>query len=85
METEEPKTFLGTDRYLHHTFIRSETLAYCKYDTIHSLLLVIFHNGSNYEYHGVDQTTYDELVGADSPGRYFSSFIRNKYRCERIK
>jgi hypothetical protein len=84
METLESKTFVGDNRYLNHVFKQSKTLAYCKYDTIHSLLLVIFHNGTEYEYSGVDLATYNELITAPSAGSYFSKILR-KYKFVRLK
>lgn len=84
METLESKTFVGDNRFLSHTFKQSKTLAYCKYDTVLSLLLVIFHNGTEYEYSGVDSTTYEELITAPSVGSYFSKILR-KYKFVRLK
>jgi hypothetical protein len=84
METPNSKTFLGDNRYFTHTFTNSQTLAYCKYDSLLLSLLVIFHNGSNYEYSGVDSTTYGELITATSPGTYFSTVIR-KHKYVRVK
>jgi KTSC domain len=84
METLESKAFIGNNRYLSHTFKQSKTLAYCKYDTVLSLLLVIFHNGTEYEYSGVDSTTYEELITAPSAGSYFSKILR-KYKFVRLK
>lgn len=84
METLDSKTFVGDNRYLCHVFKQSKTLAYCKYDTVLSLLLVIFHNGTEYEYSGVDSTTYEELISAPSAGSYFSKILR-KYKFVRLK
>ena len=89
METNTPppssaEPFLGGERYLHHTFKNSQTLAYCKYDTVCSLLLVIFHNGSEYEYPGITQATYDELIAAPSAGSWFNLFMR-KHKCQRVR
>ena len=84
METLESKAFIGNNRYLSHTFKQSKTLAYCKSDTVLSLLLVIFHNGTEYEYSGVDSTTYEELITAPSAGSYFSKILR-KYKFVRLK
>jgi hypothetical protein len=84
METNEPKTFLGTTRYLSHTFTTSNTIAYCKYDSLLLSLLVIFHNGTEYEYSGVDSTSYEELIAAPSAGSYFSKFLR-KHKFVRTK
>jgi hypothetical protein len=78
------ETFIGNERYLTHVFKTSTTLSYCKYDTVLSLLLVIFHNGTQYEYSGVDLQTYQELTAASSAGSYFSKVIKT-YKCERIK
>jgi hypothetical protein len=83
METSD-KTFLGSDRYLHHTFKSSNNIAYVKYDSLLLSLLVIFHNGSEYEYSGVDLDTYNELLLAPSAGSYFNTVIR-KFKYERLK
>lgn len=84
METLGPKTFLENNRYLTHVFTKSKTLAYCKYDSLLLSLLVIFHNGTEYEYSGVDSTTYEELISAPSAGSYFSKILR-KYKFVRNK
>ena len=77
-------TFLGTERYSRYIFKDSKTLSYALYDALSSSLLVICHNGSHYEYYGVDQSTFDELIAATSAGTYFSTVIR-KFNCQRIK
>ena len=78
------ETFVGNERYLTYIFKTSTTISYCKYDTVLSLLLVIFHNGTEYQYFGVDLQTYQELITASSAGSYFSKVIKS-YKCERIK
>ena len=77
-------TFLGTERNLRHTFKDSKLLAYASYDTLSLSLLVIFHNGAQYEYSGVDQTTWDEFISASSCGTYFNTVIRN-FKYQRLK
>jgi hypothetical protein len=84
MTNEQTTTFTGQERVLRHTFKESKVIAYAKYDTLLLSLLVIFHNGSEYEYYGVDQNTWDELVKAHSAGSYINSFLR-KFKCQRIK
>lgn len=84
MTDELTKTFIGDERFLTNIFKQSKTLAYCKYDTVLSLLLVVFHNGTEYEYSGVDTTTYQELISAPSAGSYFSKILR-KYKFVRLK
>lgn len=83
METTE-KTFLGTERYLHHTFKSSNNIAYVQYDSLLLSLMVIFHNGTKYEYYGLDLETYQELISASSAGSYFSKVIRGKYKTKRV-
>jgi hypothetical protein len=82
--TENEKTFLGTERFYRHTFTGSSILAFAKYDSICSLLLVMFHNGTEYEYVGVDQQTWEEFITATSAGSYFNTVIR-KYKHQRLK
>lgn len=82
--TDNSTTFLGTERYIRYVFRESKMLSYALYDTLSSSLLVVFHNGSHYEYYGVDQSTFDELIAATSAGTYFSTVIR-KFNCQRIK
>ena len=77
-------TFLGTERNLRYTFKDSKLLAYASYDTLSLSLLVIFHNGAQYEYSGVDQTTWDEFISAPSSGTYFNTVIR-KFKYQRLK
>ncbi len=78
------ETFVGNERYLTHVFKSSTNLSYCKYDTVLSLLLVIFHNGTEYEYSGVDLQTYQELISASSAGSYFNRVIKT-YKHQRFK
>jgi len=42
-------------------------------------------NGSTYIYKGVDATTFDGFVKADSKGKYFGSNIRNKFVAEQAE
>lgn len=77
-------TFLGTERTLRHVFQNSKIIAYASYDTLSSSLLVIFHNGSQYQYYGVDQDTWNDFISANSAGTFFNSVLR-KFKYERTK
>jgi len=77
-------TFLGTDRILRHIFKDSKLIAYASYDTLSFSLLVIFHNGTQYEYSGVDQAIWNEFISATSSGTYFTSVIK-KFKYQRLK
>ncbi len=39
----------------------------------------MFKGGSTYDYAGVDQGTYDGLITATSPGKYFAEHIKDKF------
>lgn len=45
----------------------------CSYDTSEKELTVTFMNGRDYVYKDVEKSTYEELIGASSPGKYFNS------------
>jgi hypothetical protein len=84
MNNEQTTTFLGTERTLRYTFKDSKILAYATYDTFSLSLLVIFHNGTQYEYSGVDELTWNEFINANSAGSYFNTVIR-KFNYQRLK
>ena len=77
-------TFLGTERTLRYTFKDSKMLSYASYDILSLSLLVIFHNGSQYEYFGVNQSIWDEFISSSSSGTYFATVIR-KFKYQRLK
>lgn len=45
----------------------------CSYDAEAKELTVTFMNGRDYTYSDVEKSTYEELIGAPSPGKYFNS------------
>jgi hypothetical protein len=50
-----------------------------------SVLTVTFVNGSVYDYKGVSQRTFDNLMASDSKGRFFNEEIKGQYPTTRIK
>lgn len=76
--------FLGDERKMRHVFTHSKSVAYASYDILLSLLLVVFHNGREYEYYGVDQDTWNEFIQAKSAGTFFNTVLR-KFKYQRIK
>lgn len=56
-----------------HTFEKSSMLRDCSYDDNTSELTVTFHNGRSYTYEDVGELTYDGLIEAESPGKYFNA------------
>lgn len=47
-------------------------------------LYIRFHSGGLYQYAGVPDRVYRELMSAASHGRYFHSFIKGNYPYQRI-
>lgn len=48
------------------------------------VLRIAFHGGRVYEYTGVSESVYRELMTASSHGKYFHAYIRNVYPYRRI-
>jgi len=49
-----------------------------------SYLNVEFVNSKTYRYFEISSAVYDKFINSVSAGRFFNSYIRNRYRCERI-
>jgi KTSC domain-containing protein len=64
--------------------VSSETIASVGYDSDSSTLEIEFVSGAIYQYYGVPHTVYEELMGAESHGRYFVGNIRNDFRYMRL-
>lgn len=68
--------------------VTSSTIHACGYDPAREVLRVCFlKNGApsvTWEYDGVPQAEYDNLVSASSVGRYFGQNIKNVYNGRRV-
>ena len=64
--------------------VSSSNLASIGYDAENEILEVEFKHSGIYQYFGVPENIYDELMNADSHGVYFSANIRNNYEFEKI-
>ena len=49
-----------------------------------TILDITFKTGMKYRYYGVPQNIFDELINAESKGKYFGANIRNRYKFEKI-
>lgn len=63
---------------------KSSNLSLVRYNESTGILSVFFHNGGEYEYEKVPMKVYEELIHADSAGKYFIANIRNAYPCKKI-
>lgn len=65
--------------------VDSSNLASVGYDEATSVLEIEFNHGGIYQYFDVPQQTYEELMGAESHGKYFSRHIKNVYEFGKVK
>jgi KTSC domain len=54
------------------------------YDNNENILQVEFHNGTVYQYEGVEPETWKDFYCADSVGSFFNEQIKGQYESERI-
>jgi len=64
--------------------VASSNLAAIGYSPFGAILTVAFHSGGVYQYSGVPRELYFGLMRAESHGRFFWAFIRNRYPYRRI-
>jgi len=63
----------------------SSNIIQVKYDTEHKVLAITFKNDAVYDYFDVHQETVDELLKAESVGKFFHANIKTKYECKARK
>jgi hypothetical protein len=59
--------------------LRSSNLNSAEYNAETQTLTIQFKGGSTYTYADVDQGTYDGLLAAPSPGKYFAERIKDTF------
>lgn len=65
-------------------YVESSNIQSVMYDPDNAILEVEFkQKGAVYQYFDVPQYEYDELMNAESKGKYINLHIK-KYRCQRI-
>lgn len=64
--------------------VESSNLASVGYDEREEILEIEFQHGAVYQYFDVPKKVYEELMNAESHGKYFSAHIRNEYYYEKI-
>lgn len=65
--------------------VRSSNLKSVGYDSETSTLEIQFHSGGIYQYFNVPIQRYEALMGASSKGRYFDTYIKDKYRFKKLR
>lgn len=66
--------------------VNSDDIKSIGYDETSQNLVIFFHTGGRYRYSNIPKSMYDELMNAQSHGKYFHKNIRYKtlYPCEKI-
>lgn len=64
---------------MERALVSSSNLRSIGYDPDTSTLEIEFIKSGLYQYHGVPQEVYDELMQAGSHGSYFNAHIKNVY------
>ena len=64
--------------------IASSNISSIGYDPQTSTLEVEFLNGTIYQYYGVPQNMYDQLMQQGSKGRFLNTYIKNAYGFSRV-
>ena len=67
------------------TAVESSALQAAAYAEGRALLYLLFRSGEVYRYFDVPGWQYQELLAADSKGRYFGRNIRGRFRYERMR
>ncbi|MGH9891531.1 MAG: KTSC domain-containing protein [bacterium] len=70
---------------MRRTPVSSSNLASVGYIRERRLLEIEFQNGHLYEYYAVPEAIYRGLLHAASPGEYFTSHIRDRYRFRQLR
>jgi hypothetical protein len=64
--------------------VQSANVASVGYDELSNTLEVEFMKGTIYQYFGVPQNVYDQLMQAPSKGQFVNAYIKNAYPFSRI-
>ena len=64
--------------------VASSNIASIGYDAPSQTLEVEFLNGTIYQYYGVPENLYDQLMQAGSKGRFLNTYIKNAYGYSRV-
>lgn len=68
---------------IEYQTVNSTNIASVGYDHDTREMTITFKRGGTYTYSSVDESTYQELVAASSPGQYFARQIEGQYNFRR--
>jgi len=70
---------------MERTPVQSSNISSIGYDSNSEILEVEFNNGSIYEYYGVPENIYSELMSSGSHGTYLAANVKKHYQYQRTQ
>ena len=64
--------------------VSSSNIVAIGYENETQTLEIEFHGGRVYQYYGVPESMYDQLMQTSSKGKFFHMYIRNGYPYSRV-
>ena len=65
--------------------VESSNLRSVGYDEFLLVLEIEFKSGAVYHYYGVPSEVHDELINAESVGKYFNANVKSKYNFLKVE
>ena len=65
--------------------VESSNLKSVGYDEFLLVLEIEFKSGAVYRYYGVPSEVHDELINAESVGKYFNANVKSKYNFLKVE
>lgn len=65
--------------------VKSSNISHVGYQPVTLTLLVKFKSGTTYSYAGVPAEEHQKFIAAESVGRHFQAFIRDKFQCTKLE
>lgn len=75
---------MSTSKDFRMVSVESSNIKAVGYDPEREVLQIDFLSGGSYRYSNVPQAIYDEILEAQTVGRYFATRIKGLYDYERI-
>ena len=69
---------------MERQYVQSSNINSVGYDQESQILEIEFKHGSVYQYYGVPEHEYDNLIGATSVGSYHAQHIKGNYQYQKI-
>lgn len=65
--------------------VESSNLRSVEYDEFLLVLEIEFKSGAVYRYYGVPSEVHDEIINAESVGKYFNANVKSKYNFLKVE